>query len=1062
MNKQQQEIIQKISALEVTNELCNYWEDRYQKVFENDLFLLSDKTKNVLLADEEMQKPITPFGDIHITQHLDKNDLIDEILLQSTIETVVRFLDACLDKVNFTPEVKQVIDQYRKIGVGIAGFEEYLDLKKDSSEIGEIDYLGNFISSNCYRASETLADEKGTCEKWDLINKHLRPKPFEYWINYQTKEVKNGLELSELFDENLIKGSNYEIIPRRNSHLLIFPADLEWQIWNDRDETAPETKIEELDEKINENLSKKDIRNNIILQKSNKNLIVLEEEKQLNIIPVASNNQIITNNNEQINPKNEILNFDDLPNLILQDESEKNEGRESFPAFQIGELIHIKNNDEKIPDKIYQVVDFVKDENNKTFRYTLSSGEELDEKLWQEDDMEHADVLHLLDRFNHTEYKVNLFVNAIIINEKQEILVEKIERKLILPGEQVLEAIELKEFLKNLMLNNYGIEITNFYETFVVEEIQTKTAETDLHLGYLLGVKPFQVGSNMDWLDLQRINQLFATDQHLATEYLNFMDRYQQSVLKEADKKVQAEIDKEMAIVPTEAEIQQRIDSQVALKLQEIEAKRLEEEGFKKEEIQEQTTGFSALPFSLNQPLINSEIQTNSNLNEGQSPHLSEEQITKQKEEIEQEIRKQFELEKEEFVKEFKQEIENEKIELQKQKMEFEKAKQEQMQKLEQEKNETVEKEDFNNLNDSKYDELEGFAGAGDFEALSGFSKEYYDSKDETLENQTLNLDEKTNNKIIELEKELELKEKAKQELEAELEKKSKEKEELDSLKQKITELTSQNELLQKEKDKNLTQKEDSNDLNISNKELEIYNELETLKQEKEDLTKTLQKELEAKKNLNQEIEKFKEERGQILAKEKDFIDAKETKSDDFNSQNLNSIEEIEAQKYQKLLDEIAKQAEQEKQELQTKIAAKEQQVQTLEQSYQNRINELQDKIQNLSKRETEVETSYKQKLIDYENKNMQKRLTQQEIEAKIKAETEARTKDLLVRQEMAYKSRLANEKEMLRKSMELENERKVREEIARRIAAQRPAGNRSPSRSFSTLKIMQKYSGGK
>ena len=63
MNKQQQEIIQKISALEVTNELCNYLEDRYQKVFENDLFLLSDKTKNVLLADEEMQKPITPFGD---------------------------------------------------------------------------------------------------------------------------------------------------------------------------------------------------------------------------------------------------------------------------------------------------------------------------------------------------------------------------------------------------------------------------------------------------------------------------------------------------------------------------------------------------------------------------------------------------------------------------------------------------------------------------------------------------------------------------------------------------------------------------------------------------------------------------------------------------------------------------------------------------------------------------------------------------------------------------------------------------------------------------------------
>lgn len=913
MNKQQQQdIINKIANLEITTELASYWKKRYENIFASDLFLLSEKTKNILLDDKtKVEKPITPFGDILISRHLDKNILIDELLLQSTIETIVRFLDASLDQINFTPEAKQIVDQYRKIGVGIADFEEYLELKKESAEINEIDYLGNFISTNCYRASETLAEEKGTCEQWESIYKHLRPKPFEYWIHQETKEIKSGLELSETLNQELIKNSKYEIIPRRNSHILIFPVDLEWQIWNDRDETAPETKIQPVSQ------SKKELKpaGQEILSKTiplNKTIPLLKESTGAD----KSKQQLLNIQQSDSQPE-------ELPQLILEESTAEKESTENIPQsnFQIGELVHLKTDANTSEDKIYQVVESFWDKDKKTFHYHLSVGQELEEKVYLESDLEHADVLKILDKFNHTQYKINLFINAIIINQKQEILVEKIEKKLILPGEQVLESIELKEFLANLLKENYNINITDFFETFVVEEIQTETAETDIHLGYLLGVENFDLKANLEWLSLQNIARLFATDRHLALEYIHFIDRYQASVEANSYKKAQTKIVEEMQSLPTEEEIQQRINNEVELRLQEIK---------EKEELAK-------------------ELQAKEN------PNLNQLEI--EKERIEQEVREQFEAEKIEYERELKQEINKKEAELleKEQNLQAEALKLEELQK----KSQTTEQENQPVVDADKYKELE--------EKINKFDE------------------------------------------------------------------------IQKNNQK----------------------QAEELKQEKEELLKTLQTKLEEQKKIQTELEKERQAKKELEQKLTD-IEKSLNNQPESDVKNIESVEEIEAQKYQSILEQIKAEAEAREKEKEKKftaeIKAKEDQVKTLEEAYKKRVSQLEDRIHSLSIKQTKQETEEQKKLIDYQNQNLEKRMTNQEMREEIRKQVDQRTKDILARQQAQYNARLQQEKINWRKSLEIETEAKIRGEVAKRLSARKSTAPRRPSSGISTLKIMQKY----
>jgi Ribonucleotide reductase, barrel domain len=223
---------------ENTPELGQYWQKRYEKFLKNDVFIISDKTESLLGQTEPVDSPSTPYGYLNMPVFVSKNKIIDEVMLQNCIETSVRFLDSLLDVINFTDQTKILVNQNRKIGLGVVNFDQYLKLREVPSKVEEIDHIGEIISSSSYRASEALAEEKGTCDNWESLAFIIRPKSFEYWYNNETGEVKSGLNIAEDYTSSNLMSSNFEIIPRRNSHILLYPNDLEWQIWSDRDDNS--------------------------------------------------------------------------------------------------------------------------------------------------------------------------------------------------------------------------------------------------------------------------------------------------------------------------------------------------------------------------------------------------------------------------------------------------------------------------------------------------------------------------------------------------------------------------------------------------------------------------------------------------------------------------------------------------------------------------------------------------------------------------------------------------------------------------------------------------------
>jgi hypothetical protein len=542
-------LITKVTSLEATQELAGYWEKRYIEILEKGYFIISSKTEEKLLSKEKIDSPITPYGDIDLSNHIDKNNELDEILLQSTIQGAVRFLDSVLDFLNFEDRVRNIILQYRKIGVGIAGLEEYMEIKKEFSEIDQIDYLGNLIASSVYRTSETLAEEKGVCKNWELINKHLRPKSFEHWVSYETGEQKNGLEISQIFDQDLIKDSDFEIKPRRNSNLLLLPGDLEWQIWSDRDETGPLTPIQDSE------LKQEEVKTQNIFKEESKD----KDKKEIEIIEINPGTaEIKIEDRTELEPN---------PQEIIQTTPQEIETSQ----FKIGELVHIDDDNQEIDkNKIFQIIDVIKDSQREIYRYRLMGGEkDFENEFWPEESLVHADVLSLLDDFNHNEYQINLFANALIINDEGQILAQKVEDKLILPGDQIVTSIEIKEFLANLLKENYGIEVIDYEEAFIIEEIQADFAHTDIHLGFLLKAEPFELFEDLVWLDPTEVEKLFYTDFNLVVEYFKYLERIDDFAELKADRKIQEQIDTELAILPTEEEIQTRIDQEVKLKLEE-------------------------------------------------------------------------------------------------------------------------------------------------------------------------------------------------------------------------------------------------------------------------------------------------------------------------------------------------------------------------------------------------------------------------------------------------------------------------------------------------------------
>lgn len=446
-----------VAQSEKTKELSEYWKNRYDLILNNNLFIVSEKTSQILENNDPIiDKPITPFGDISLINHLDANLILDETKLQSTVETAVRFLDGALEVINFSSEARFIVSQYRKIGLGIADISQYLEKNNQSSQLDLIDQLGNLISNAAYRASETLAMEKSPCKNWDKLKKHLRPKSFELWTTPNSEEKRTGLALSYEFDLESIKKSDYEIIPRRNSNILLFPADLEWQIWSDRDETAPPTPVEKLvvsppeislidfDSSVETNKSDEVKIHNQSSFKDQLPESVLDHGKSWSADDNAWSDQNfhhLENESNQLETRSshDLLNYqgaksesipqtesfqssqslehnqseldvssgeDVVTNVVFEDPIDKETEAEPHSykntsvngQIEIGELVRIVRRDDPHYDQIFQVIDVL--EGNPK-RYQLGGGTtRIENILWREKDLEPIDLDDLIDALN--------------------------------------------------------------------------------------------------------------------------------------------------------------------------------------------------------------------------------------------------------------------------------------------------------------------------------------------------------------------------------------------------------------------------------------------------------------------------------------------------------------------------------------------------------------------------------------------------------------------------------------------------------------------------------------
>jgi hypothetical protein len=230
------EIIVLAANTENTPELVDFWLSRYQYLLANaELFRLHPATIEAM-SGVTLTSPLTPVGEIFLEPHYAAQTAQFSISgLQDIIFTATRFLDSLLEVSNFDEATRLTVHQFRKIGLGIAHIGEFLDAHAPEDPRALIDDIGNFFSNSAYRASEGLAEEKGECDHWYLLKKTIRPKSFEKWINTENGSVYDGLFISANKSEQDILNSPFEIIARRNSHILLLPPEPLWKKWTDRD-----------------------------------------------------------------------------------------------------------------------------------------------------------------------------------------------------------------------------------------------------------------------------------------------------------------------------------------------------------------------------------------------------------------------------------------------------------------------------------------------------------------------------------------------------------------------------------------------------------------------------------------------------------------------------------------------------------------------------------------------------------------------------------------------------------------------------------------------------------
>lgn len=138
--------------------------------------------------------PLFPYeacnlGSINLARFVHDNAYINWEKLSVVIENAVRFLDDVIEINNYIlPETKSIVQQNRKIGLGVMGWADLLVLLQipyDSEAATSLaEWLMGFIQQKAIEASEKLAKERGCFSSWSKS------------IFYPNKPMRNATILS--------------------------------------------------------------------------------------------------------------------------------------------------------------------------------------------------------------------------------------------------------------------------------------------------------------------------------------------------------------------------------------------------------------------------------------------------------------------------------------------------------------------------------------------------------------------------------------------------------------------------------------------------------------------------------------------------------------------------------------------------------------------------------------------------------------------------------------------------------------------------------------------------
>jgi hypothetical protein len=577
------EIINMVASSERTPQLAEYWVKRYKKFLEEKLFVISDKTKILLAQTETITSPTTPFGHIDLLRFVNKNKGLEEVALQNTVETAIRFLDSCIDTINFSDDSRQVVIEFRKVGLGVIGFDEYLIAKNATSKEDEINYLGNIISGSAYRASEALAEEKGICGKWNSIKIELRPKPFEFWYDTVNGDIKNGLELMEEFDQNNVEQSNFEIIPRRNSHILLYPTESSWQLWSDRDEnlspkkTISQTEIiniasdDDIKELNNTNLfessyaekktkgleSTKKLLDFGAIVKTGKKVVhewFMEDSKAEEIIDSNLNKNVgkidsMLDENSESQIEFGSPNFATFTEPKIAKEEVVNKFafpkqeevlRQPLTSFTINDIVKVINKKSELFGNIFQINELEYDEDSKTYLATLDSKQGV---MVRDSEIEKLSIEELL-----TDSKILHEVTAagvIFSQDGQKVALQKASK--LLPQ---VNKCNIKETLDSQLL----FTLNKIYDlTPEFTDISSIIVKQDsIIVAYILTLSSDELSNELAWFG---VNEVYDNDsRNLVTVSAEKIRRLQNSIKSKANDLLKEKLKEQVELLKNDYE----------------------------------------------------------------------------------------------------------------------------------------------------------------------------------------------------------------------------------------------------------------------------------------------------------------------------------------------------------------------------------------------------------------------------------------------------------------------------------------------------------------------------